>query len=95
MSGQATFDNVMLILRGVANAENPNGQLDDQSALEYARRVGFRGASKKASSQKIAAKTAASRASRFVRKVAAAIANATPIPKHGTAEIAQMSRITR
>jgi hypothetical protein len=33
----------MLILRGVANSENPDGQLDDQSALEYARRVGFRG----------------------------------------------------
>jgi len=33
----------MLILRGVANSENPRGQLDDQSALEYARRVGFRG----------------------------------------------------
>jgi hypothetical protein len=34
---------VMLILRGIANAESPRGQLDDQSALEYARRVGFRG----------------------------------------------------
>jgi hypothetical protein len=34
---------VMLILRGVANSENPRGQLDDRSALEYARRVGFRG----------------------------------------------------
>jgi hypothetical protein len=27
---------VMLILRGIANAENPQGQLDDDSALEYA-----------------------------------------------------------
>ena len=34
---------VMLILRGIANAENPRGQLDDGSALEYARRVGFQG----------------------------------------------------
>jgi pimeloyl-ACP methyl ester carboxylesterase len=33
----------MLILRGVANSENPRGQLDDRSALEYARRIGFRG----------------------------------------------------
>jgi hypothetical protein len=34
---------VMLILRGIANAENPRGQLDDDSALEYARRLGFEG----------------------------------------------------
>jgi hypothetical protein len=40
---QAMSNKVMLILRGVANAENPNGQLDDQLALAYARRVGFRG----------------------------------------------------
>jgi hypothetical protein len=40
---QPTFDQVMLILRGVANSENPLGQLDDDSALEYARRVGFQG----------------------------------------------------
>jgi hypothetical protein len=33
----------MLILRGIANAENPRGQLDDDSALEYARRLGFEG----------------------------------------------------
>lgn len=33
----------MLILRGIASPENPRGQLDDGSALEYARRVGFRG----------------------------------------------------
>jgi hypothetical protein len=40
---QASSHQVMLILRGVANSENPRGQLDDESALEYARRVGFRG----------------------------------------------------
>ena len=34
---------VMLILRGIANSENPRGLLDDGSALEYARRVGFQG----------------------------------------------------
>lgn len=34
---------VMLVLRGVANADHPRGQLDDRSALEYARRTGFRG----------------------------------------------------
>jgi pimeloyl-ACP methyl ester carboxylesterase len=34
---------VMLILRGIANAGHPRGQLDDQSALEYARRLGYRG----------------------------------------------------
>jgi hypothetical protein len=34
---------IMLILRGIASEENPRGQLDDQSALEYARRSGFRG----------------------------------------------------
>ena len=34
---------VMLVLRGIANAEHPRGQLDDQSALEYARRTGFKG----------------------------------------------------
>jgi hypothetical protein len=38
-----TSEQVMLILRGVANSENPRGQLDDRSALDYARRVGFRG----------------------------------------------------
>jgi hypothetical protein len=42
-SKQSTFDEVMLILRGVATSENPRGQLDDESALEYARRFGFRG----------------------------------------------------
>src|SRR3954468_12883257 len=34
---------VMLILRGAADSENPRGQLDDGAALEYARRLGFRG----------------------------------------------------
>ena len=34
---------VMLILRGIANAENPRGQLDDEFALEYARRLGYQG----------------------------------------------------
>jgi hypothetical protein len=34
---------VMLILRGVANAGHPRGQLDDDAALEYARRLGYRG----------------------------------------------------
>src|SRR5262245_18466339 len=34
---------VMLILRGIANAENPRGQLDDQSAIEYAERLGYQG----------------------------------------------------
>jgi hypothetical protein len=33
----------MLILRGIADEKNPRGQLDDQSAMEYARRTGFRG----------------------------------------------------
>jgi hypothetical protein len=37
------FEQVMLILRGVANAEYPRGALDDEVALEYARRGGFRG----------------------------------------------------
>jgi hypothetical protein len=31
---------VMLILRGIGNAENPRGQLDDESALAYAGRLG-------------------------------------------------------
>lgn len=34
---------VMLILRGIASAERPRGQLDDDAALEYARRIGYRG----------------------------------------------------
>jgi hypothetical protein len=33
----------MLILRGIASADQPRGQLDDESALEYARRLGYRG----------------------------------------------------
>jgi len=40
---QHSSPQVMLILRGIANAENPRGQLDDDSALEYARRLGFEG----------------------------------------------------
>jgi hypothetical protein len=36
-------EEVMLILRGVANAGHPRGQLDDNAALEYARRLGYRG----------------------------------------------------
>jgi len=36
-------EEVMLILRGIANAGHPRGQLDDQAALEYARRLGYRG----------------------------------------------------
>ena len=42
-SHQVTSREVMLILRGIANSENPRGQLDDSSALQYARRRGFRG----------------------------------------------------
>ena len=38
-----TSGEVMLILRGIANSEHPRGQLDDHSALEYARRLGYRG----------------------------------------------------
>jgi hypothetical protein len=34
---------VMLILRGIANAENPRGQLDDEAALAYAGRLRFKG----------------------------------------------------
>lgn len=40
---QPASDPVMLILRGVASSERPRGQLDDEAALEYARRLGFRG----------------------------------------------------
>jgi hypothetical protein len=40
---QDTSRQVMLIFRGIANSENPRGQLDDDSALEYARRLGFEG----------------------------------------------------
>jgi hypothetical protein len=43
LTEQPTSEQVMLILRGVANSEKPGGQLDDRSALEYARRLGFRG----------------------------------------------------
>lgn len=50
--GRAPFDAVqtaltsrstMLILRGIASADHPRGQLDDDAALEYARRLGYRG----------------------------------------------------
>ncbi len=42
-SGQRPPNAVMLILRGIASAEAPRGQLDDESALKYARRVGYHG----------------------------------------------------
>jgi hypothetical protein len=42
-SGQRSPSAVMLILRGIASAEAPHGQLDDDSALKYARRVGYQG----------------------------------------------------
>jgi hypothetical protein len=41
--GQRPPDAVMLILRGIASAAAPRGQLDDDSALKYARRVGYHG----------------------------------------------------
>jgi len=34
---------IMLILRGIASPEYPHGQLDDDSALEYAWRIGYQG----------------------------------------------------
>jgi len=40
---QPASEQVMLILRGIANDEYPDGALDDEAALEYARRQGFRG----------------------------------------------------
>jgi hypothetical protein len=40
---QPASGDVMLILRGIANAENPRGQLDDDAAREYALRLGYRG----------------------------------------------------
>jgi hypothetical protein len=42
-AGQRSPTAVMLILRGIASAEAPRGQLDDVSALKYARRVGYHG----------------------------------------------------
>lgn len=42
-SAHSTSGPVMLILRGIANAQHPRGQLDDRSALEYARRLGYQG----------------------------------------------------
>ena len=41
--GQSPSGEVMLILRGIANAENPRGQLDDDAAREYALLLGYRG----------------------------------------------------
>ena len=40
---ERSSERVMLILRGIANDEYPRGVLDDEVALEYARRNGFRG----------------------------------------------------
>jgi hypothetical protein len=40
---QNTLRQVMLILRGIGSAENPRGQLDDEAALAYADRLGFKG----------------------------------------------------
>src|SRR6266446_2170253 len=40
---QGTPSAVMLILRGIASPEYPRGQFDDDSALEYARRIGYQG----------------------------------------------------
>jgi hypothetical protein len=42
-SEQDNSRQVMLILRGIADAENPRGQLDDEAALAYAGRLGFKG----------------------------------------------------
>jgi hypothetical protein len=42
-SGQRPPNAVMLILRGIASADAPRGQLDDESALKFARRVGYHG----------------------------------------------------
>jgi hypothetical protein len=42
-SEQDNSRQVMLILRGIANAENPRGQLDDEAALAYASRLKFKG----------------------------------------------------
>jgi hypothetical protein len=42
-SDRSTSEPVMLILRGIANSENPRGQLDDGAALQYAWYAGFRG----------------------------------------------------
>jgi hypothetical protein len=43
LDGHRTSGGVMLILRGIANAEHPRGQLDDDAAREYAQRLGYRG----------------------------------------------------
>jgi hypothetical protein len=42
-AGRSDPGSVMLILRGIASEDSLRGQLDDASAVEYARRVGFRG----------------------------------------------------
>jgi hypothetical protein len=42
-SERSASGGVMLILRGIASPDSPRGQLDDASAVEYARRLGFRG----------------------------------------------------
>jgi hypothetical protein len=43
LTGAQRASGDMLILRGIANAQNPRGQLDDDAAREYARRIGYRG----------------------------------------------------
>jgi hypothetical protein len=40
---QSAPQEAMLILRGIASAARPRGQLDDKSALEYAHRLGYQG----------------------------------------------------
>ena len=41
--GGSAGHGVMLILRGIAGPDRPRGQLDDGSAIEYARRLGYQG----------------------------------------------------
>jgi len=41
--GAGGSQGVMLILRGIAGHGKPQGQLDDRAALEYAKRIGYRG----------------------------------------------------
>jgi hypothetical protein len=43
LMGFLPFKGTMLILRGVASADAPRGQLDDGAALAYARRHGYSG----------------------------------------------------
>jgi hypothetical protein len=40
-SSESGRSGVMLILRGIASPARPRGQLDDRSAVEYARRLGY------------------------------------------------------